>query len=235
MFRDYTTASGPGMSFTQLQTTWAMLLVQSARRLYECIDLPSSSDSQMFVGHWAMGLAFYLATSVAVWVEGIGKSAKPSHPEITLNFPTETLQIHALSPQDLVLRTPSFRSIFSILLFLLASGFQHDLHSYLAHLKTSSGEKPDGQKQVTKAYQLPTHPAFSALICPHYTAEILIYLAMAVNAAPKGSWINGTLACALTFVGVNLGVTAWGTREWYAKVFGEESVKGRRRMVPFVY
>lgn len=59
------------MSFSQLQTTWVMLLIQSARRLYECLDLPSSSESQMFVGHWAMGMAFYAATSVAVWIEGI--------------------------------------------------------------------------------------------------------------------------------------------------------------------
>lgn len=74
MFRDYTPTSSLSMTFPQLQTTWAMLFAQSARRLYECLDLPSSSESQMFVGHWVMGIAFYAATSVAVWVEGIGKS-----------------------------------------------------------------------------------------------------------------------------------------------------------------
>lgn len=86
-----------------------------------------------------------------------------------------------------------------------------------------------------KSYKQPTHPAFSALLCPHYTAEILIYVAVAVNAAPTGEWINWTLGCAVVFVGVNLAITAYGTREWWVKRFGEESVKGRWRMVPFVY
>ena len=82
MFRDYTTTQEASMTFTQLQTTWVMLLIQSGRRLYECLDLPSSSESQMFVGHWAMGMAFYAATSVAVWIEGIRKSnlAHPLQP-----------------------------------------------------------------------------------------------------------------------------------------------------------
>lgn len=72
--RDTTASGGPTMSFSQLQTTWAMMLIQSARRLYECLDLPSSSESQMFAGHWIMGLAFYIATSVAIWIEGIRES-----------------------------------------------------------------------------------------------------------------------------------------------------------------
>jgi 3-oxo-5-alpha-steroid 4-dehydrogenase 3 / polyprenol reductase len=71
LVRDHTKERALSMSFTQLQTTWAMMLVQSGRRLYECLDLPSSSESQMFVGHWVLGMAFYMATSVAVWVEGI--------------------------------------------------------------------------------------------------------------------------------------------------------------------
>lgn len=140
-----------------------------------------------------------------------------------------------MTPSDLVLRTPSFRSIFSILLFLLASGFQHDVHAYLAHLKTSPASKAQPNNNAPKTYKLPTHPAFTPLICPHYTSEIIIYLAMAINAAPMGSWINATLGCAVVFVGINLGVTAWGTKEWYVRKFGEESVRGRWRMVPFVY
>lgn len=76
---------------------------------------------------------------------------------------------------------------------------------------------------------------FQAIVCPHYFAECLIYLSLAIIAAPRGSWLNGTLACALLFVGANLGVTADGTRRWYVERFGRERVVERWRMVPFVY
>lgn len=152
------------------------------------------------------------------------------------NKPTETLQTHTLSTRDFVLLTPSLRTLFSALLFLLASGFQHDVHAYLAHLKTpSASDNTHDQVKPKKTYTLPTHPAFAPLICPHYTAEIAIYFAMAINAAPKGAWVNGTLGCAVVFVGINLGVTAYGTRDWYARTFGEDSVRGRWRMIPWLY
>lgn len=111
------------------------------------------------------------------------------------------------------------------------------MHAYLAHLKTSSSTNKDPNEPVqpTSTYKLPTHPAFAPLICPHYTAEVVIYLALAINAAPKAQWVNGTLGTAAVFVGVNLGVTAYGTREWYVKTFGEASLRGKWRMLPFLY
>jgi len=69
----YTAKQRSSMTFSQLQTTWAMMFIQSGRRLYECLALPSSSSSSMFVGHWIVGMLFYATTSVAIWVEGIRK------------------------------------------------------------------------------------------------------------------------------------------------------------------
>lgn len=117
-------------------------------------------------------------------------------------------------------RHPSFRSFVGILVFLLASGIQHDCHVYLASLKK---------------YTVPDHPVFHRLVNPHYLAECLIYLALSVVAAPPGCIINRTIFCALTLVSVNLGVTADGNKRWYEQKFGAESVKGRWRMIPFVY
>lgn len=84
-------------------------------------------------------------------------------------------------------------------------------------------------------YRLPEHPAFSSLIAPHYTAECLIYLSLAVLAAPQGAWLNWTLTCALVFVAVNLGITANGTKEWYQRRFGPKAVEGKWRLIPAVY
>ena len=111
---------------------------------------------------------------------------------------------------------PTLRTTISVLLFILASGIQHDCHTYLAYLRASKSE--DGKHREGE-YKVPEHPAFHSLISPHYTAECVIYLALALVAAPQGSWVNGTLGCALVWVGVNLGVTAYGTKEWWVKIF----------------
>jgi 3-oxo-5-alpha-steroid 4-dehydrogenase 3 len=105
-------------------------------------------------------------------------------------------------------------------MFLIASGTQHDCHKYLASLRK---------------YTLPAHPIFQRLICPHYTAECLVYVSFMFLAAPQGAWINRTLFTTLVFVVANLGITAETSREWYEKKFGAKQIEGRWRMVPFVY
>jgi len=61
----------PSMSSAKLALTWSLMTAQGIRRLYESITLAKPSQAQMWVGHWLVGIAFYLAMSVAVWVEGI--------------------------------------------------------------------------------------------------------------------------------------------------------------------
>jgi hypothetical protein len=48
-----------------------MMTVQGARRLYECITLTKPSQSKMWSVHWIIGLAYYLAMTMAVWIEGM--------------------------------------------------------------------------------------------------------------------------------------------------------------------
>lgn len=121
---------------------------------------------------------------------------------------------------SLALLRPSFKLLVGVPLFLMASGIQHDCHVYLSKLKK---------------YTVPQHPAFQQLIAPHYLAECVIYLALAIVAAPQSKAINQTMVCALTFVAVNLGVTAGNTRIWYESKFGKESVAHRWNMIPLIY
>ena len=104
--------------------------------------------------------------------------------------------------------------------FLFAWVNQYRCHKHLAGLKK---------------YSLPEGGMFRHFICPHYTCECLLYLSMAVATAPRGAWCNRTLLCALAFVTVNLGVTASGTRKWYAQKFGIGPVAGKWNMIPFVF
>jgi 3-oxo-5-alpha-steroid 4-dehydrogenase 3 len=103
--------------------------------------------------------------------------------------------------------------------FLFAWVNQHRCHKHLAGLKK---------------YSLPEAGMFRHYICPHYTCECLLYLSMAIATAPRGAWCNRTLLCALAFVAANLGVTAAGTRKWYAEKFGTGPIAHKWNMIPFV-
>ena len=122
--------------------------------------------------------------------------------------------------ENMTISKPSLKTIISLLLFLLASGIQHDCHEYLSTLKK---------------YTLPGHPIFQWVLCPHYTCECIIYLALATVAAPKGQVINKTISAALLFTIANLAITAESTRAWYAQKFGTEIIEQRWRMVPMLY
>ena len=76
---------------------------------------------------------------------------------------------------------------------------------------------------------------FRYVVCAHYTCECLLYLSLAMVAAPERQVFNRTLLCAGLFVSVNLGVTADRTRWWYIEKFGPEKVTGRWRMLPLLY
>ncbi|WPG98434.1 Hypothetical protein R9X50_00122400 [Acrodontium crateriforme] len=211
------------MTIRQVALVWALLLIQGSRRLYECLTFDSSSNSQMWVGHWILGLGFYFGTSMAIWIEGSPK-----------------LQAHTFTISDIAITSPNVRTFIGILLFILASGFQHDCHAYLASLKSKTSSKPkskapENEKSTSSQYKVPEHPAFTSLIAPHYTAECIIYAALALIATPTGAWLNWTIASALLFVAVNLGVTAAGTKIWYERTFGPEAVAKKWTLIPFVW
>ncbi|KAK5627888.1 hypothetical protein RRF57_003603 [Xylaria bambusicola] len=104
--------------------------------------------------------------------------------------------------------------------FFVAWLMQYRCHRYLAGLKK---------------YSLPDNGLFSYLVCPHYTCECLLYLSLAVMAAPQGQLYNRTVICAMLFVMINLGVTAHGTKSWYGEKFGSDRVQGKWRMIPIIF
>lgn len=119
----------------------------------------------------------------------------------------------------LVLSWPGLRTILGVWLFAVSSVVQYRVHKHLAGLVK---------------YSLPTSREFRWLVCPHYTAEVGVYLGMAVVAG-RGWGVNGTLACLVAFVGVTLAEAGGVTREWYARKFGREWAQGRWVIVPGVY
>lgn len=104
--------------------------------------------------------------------------------------------------------------------FLFAWVNQYRCHAHLAGLKK---------------YSLPDTGMFRRLVSPHYTCECLLYLSLAIAAAPEGEILNKTMVSVLFFVLVNLGLTASGTRQWYADKFGADAVARKWSMIPFIF
>ncbi|KAJ5408675.1 hypothetical protein N7509_002558 [Penicillium cosmopolitanum] len=107
------------MSLTQVLVCWILLAMQGSRRLWESTSFAKPSTSKMWFVHWLLGLAFYLAAGIAIWIEGS---------EALMNF---NLTLDYIK----ITRAPSLRTFLCVPLFLMASGMQHDCHHFLFSLK----------------------------------------------------------------------------------------------------
>lgn len=213
------TVTEPSMSFNRLYLCCGLFLVHAFRRLYECLVFFKPTKSTMWIGHWILGYLFYLFVPIAIWVEGLGLHFRiPCRMLLTMllgrlssiNEPIGNASLSAPSPITML----------CIPIFTLASGIQHDCHRYLSLLKK---------------YSLPSHPAFMSVVCPHFTAECVLYLALTFMAAPSGMLVNKTMLQVSLFVFVNRAIAANLNREWYIEKFGSEKVGTRRRLIPGVW
>jgi 3-oxo-5-alpha-steroid 4-dehydrogenase 3 / polyprenol reductase len=127
--------------------------------------------------------------------------------------------LQATGLPDLSILT-TVRTAVALPMFILASVKQQQCHRHLAGLQK---------------YTLPDDGMFRYLICPHYTCECVVYVALALAGAPRGHLFNNTILCGLLWVAINLGVTGAGTRHWYGQKFGSDKVAGKWVMIPFVF
>lgn len=211
------------MALSQVMVCWLLLALQGSRRLWESYEFKKPSSSQMWVVHWLLGIGFYFAAGIAIWIEGsgmvIGWTRKDE--EQLANESVATVMSRSLTLADIqITNAPSLRTFLCVPLFLVASGIQHDCHHFLFSLKK---------------YSLPDHPIFRGIVCPHYGAECIIYLSFALLAAPPGQIVNKTMLACLAFVAVNLGITAQTTKQWYMQKYGHDQVQNRWLMIPYIY
>ncbi|KAK1722364.1 3-oxo-5-alpha-steroid 4-dehydrogenase [Colletotrichum acutatum] len=209
-------SGGPYVSFEQAVLVWTLMALQGTRRLYECLFVMRPGSSKMWFVHWLLGLGFYLCMSVSVWVDGSGEDCHHPLPDTHSPFPAALRQEARPNLEGLL--SPGV--VAGTVAYLCGWSNQHKCHKHLASLKK---------------YSLPERGLFRYLICPHYTCECLIYLGLAMIAAPKGHIVNRTLMGALWFIVANLGTTADGTKQWYVQKFGAEKVASKWRMIPFVF
>ncbi|KAF2738859.1 hypothetical protein EJ04DRAFT_549735 [Polyplosphaeria fusca] len=209
-------ASVEAVTVGQVQLAWLLMLLQGVRRMCESYSYMSTSKSQMWVGHYLLGILFYLTANVAIWLEAAG--------DMQEHLPAAFFFGEGANRAPWEAQRVQWKIAVLVPGILTAHVLQHMYHAYLYRLRTEH-----------TTYQLPSHPLFSNLLCPHYTCEIFIYLFLSFLAAPIGRFINWTLLAATVFVAANLGVTAAGTKEWYMQRFGPQKVKNRKRMVPWIW
>ena len=67
--------AGPGgaMSMNQVALTWFLMTAQGSRRLGESVTVGKATASKMWFVHWVLGIAFYTAMGISVWIEGAGR------------------------------------------------------------------------------------------------------------------------------------------------------------------
>ncbi|CAO3677046.1 unnamed protein product [Rhizopus stolonifer] len=191
------------LSRLQCQIGLFLMNVHLARRIYESnkIEKPSK-EATMHVSHYLAGIGFYGAMVLGTWLEGA------SHFGV---WSTTTVNKGHLSWTTLV----------ALLLFSYASIHQYTCHRILASLRLTSAEK----------YSVPRGDWFEWITCPHYFADILIYLSLCILYQFK----NTILLCGLIWTITNLSITANQTHLWYLCRFSNPELKSRWRIIPGIY
>ncbi|KAF9969588.1 Steroid 5 alpha-reductase 3 [Actinomortierella ambigua] len=222
------------------------------RRWYESwyVERPSPT-ARMHVGHYLIGITFYIAVPPALWIDAV------EHPErVALS--------QALAPSRIALFTVGF------VLFVWAFYHQHACHRILGNLRpkpqpgsqkdalasakknddVSSSSSPISPPATKSSYKVPHGDWFEYLVCPHYVAEMLIYVAynLMESARLEKPQYSTTLLIVLVWVISNLSVVARETATWYRATFGDQwtsrglppsqtNTPPRQRwiLVPFVY
>nr|XP_028598990.1 polyprenol reductase isoform X2 [Podarcis muralis] len=115
--------------------------------------------------------------------------------------------------------------VLGVLMFIWASVHQHRCHVILANLrKNKSG------KVLNLDHSIPFGDWFEFVSCPHYFAELLIYLSMAV----MFGFNNLTWWLVVTYVFFSQAVSAVLCHEYYLSNF-KQYPKCRKAYVPFLF
>jgi 3-oxo-5-alpha-steroid 4-dehydrogenase 3 len=109
-------------------------------------------------------------------------------------------------------------------MFGVASVLQFKSHAILANLR-----KDLKGRVVTYRHSIPRGGLFEHLSCPHYFAEILIYMSLCLVMGGKSS--TWWMVCA--FVVINQLIVGLFNHHWYLETF-KDYPKQRKAVIPFL-
>ncbi|GIY32509.1 polyprenol reductase [Caerostris extrusa] len=183
-----------------------LLFLQVCRRCYECFFVSVYSDSKMNVMHYIVGFTFYF---------GVGLSLIHDAPGFE--------RVHDYTANYISGQWLSFSHFLGVVLFFFAFHLQFESHKILASLRTT------GNKVTSTGHHLPASGFFEYVSCPHYFAEILIYVSGCIILSGKSyTW---WLVCLWTVC--NQLLTGIMCHKWYKKTFKNYPVQ-RKAVIPFL-
>ncbi|RIA87425.1 hypothetical protein C1645_878044 [Glomus cerebriforme] len=195
-----------------------MIEVQVIRRAFECFFVEKPSlNSKMLITHYIIGITYYLATGLAVIIEGLWNLGVFNKDQFKI-FPPFSNFI-------------KWNILSAILLFIYASYHQNVLHRHLASLRSSiSISASTSTSTTTSIYLIPKEDWFKFISSAHYFAEILIYLSFIILTKGK----NLTIWLVLIWTIIGLGIMAKENEIWGKKRFDKKWPK-RWIIIPFIY
>jgi len=188
-------------NFTSVWVINIMFEFQLARRLYESLFVTKFSQNNLHIVNLLAGISIYLFAPASFMVEILGKSS--------------------------LIQSASVFKIASIIsLILLASYCQSECHKILARLRSAQRATPS---RHTTYYAIPHGNLFEYVSCPHYFAEIVIYLCFVLlsEGASLAIWMI------FGFVTLNLTHSAIRTHSWYKKKFAHYP-SSRKALIPLL-
>jgi 3-oxo-5-alpha-steroid 4-dehydrogenase 3 len=148
-----------------------LLTVHVSIRLYECYFVHRTSKSaRQHIGVTLFGVAHYAFVVLSLLSSTSSVITLERSMLKLLHFDTFVSDSMLVAPKWDV-HVDVFLSIISVLLFAVGRFHQSVCHNILASLRSLSG---------SDAYFIPFGDWFSVSASPHYTAELLIYLALCI-------------------------------------------------------
>lgn len=178
------------------------------RRLFESLLITRYGDSRMHVAGFVAGLVHYVAVPLCFREGNDAGSESDSDRDI-----------FCLSFQDIILMGVP------CLIFLFANYIQSETHFILFRMKAEQ------LATSCSEYKLPTRSWFKLMCVPHYTAEVIIYLSLALL-MPCRHWSSKLL---VVWVTSNLSVVASRQYVWYQQQFPDEIPTPWYRLLPYVW
>ncbi|XP_039983694.1 polyprenol reductase isoform X2 [Xiphias gladius] len=188
----------------QLSTLLVQLLlwVHSLRRLLECLFVSVFSDGTMHLVQYVFGLGYYIAIGLTVLCSDRVKKG------------TGTL----LSQLD-------WFHVAGFTLFIAASLLQHQSMLLLARLRTGKSGTVE-----TLTHKVPNGGWFELVSCPHYFAELLIYISLTL----VFGGLSLTWWLVVLYVLFNQSLAAQLCHDLYISKY-ESYPRHRKAFIPFVF
>ncbi|GCB66034.1 hypothetical protein scyTo_0010040 [Scyliorhinus torazame] len=195
--------SGDELSILLVQM---MLCMQAVRRLTECLFTSVFSNGVIHPVQYCWGLVYYVLVGLTVHCEG------------------PILGIKLYTIRDLFSQGKWYHAA-GIMLFFWATIHHHKSHVILASLrKNKLGEV------INFRHSIPYGDWFEVVSCPHYLAELLIYLAISMTFEGR----HLTWWFLVLYVLLSHAMMAILCHEFYVKKF-DTYPKKRKAFIPFIF